>query len=749
MEDTKSPRPESGKGQQTDSQLDISEIGNEDFDALAANIESFYQKDGTVKTRLSYNWDRNHKMLDGDQWLVYDGDRETGGLWKRLTVSKANEFIPRPVTNYLFDGYQTLKSYILKNKPRSSVKPNTTNFKDRSAAKIADLCLEANWERLCEQENYEYAAACLLTYGTVFKKDFWDTSSAQTVKVPRMEMRPTTDPATGQIIGQAEHQVVDPETGEPQFDELPLGDVNTDVIEPYRIAMDPNAANLHKIKWIMEYSIQPLSYIREVYGKQGDGFTGKAEEVMEESALSGSLKRFHQLKNSSGIKNKNILEGASSNAGDSKIINSAVVKEFYEAPSQSYPKGRLIVVANSVVLYAGDSPYHGQEQGDWHPYSECRWEIVPGRFWGKSPLDAGAEIQKSINSIDAIITLNRKTMAIPQKLIPLGLGIAPGSWTGRPGQEILYRSGDGTKPEIIPGAGLDASVFQERAQRVDDLKTVMGNMDILKGDRPPGVNAASALNMLYEVGTGKLFPVLDRWKRMVEMSQKKQLKIIARYYKEPREQFIRMLKLKNSELSEQAIDKFIGTDLYDNCNVIVEAGSNIPKLQAAKQAALQEAAQAGVLGLEQPANRSEYQRQMGIVGFDNDIGPDQKRAEWENALLDNIDFSPDNKPIVLDVDNHEIHIDVLARRMKEPSFMDASSTVQQAFMAHYAEHQQAIMQKQHEADMQAMAAGQPTGQPQGGAPGPSTPHSVGSGAPMAVKKAMSSDMLKPGGPTGS
>jgi hypothetical protein len=733
----------------TDGQLDITDIENEDLDQLAQQIETFYKQDGAVKARLAYHWERNHKFLDGDQWVVFSGDRDTGGVWQRLTVSKNNEYIPRPVTNYIFDAYQTLKSYLIKNKPRSTVRPNTRAQKDKDAAKIADLVLETNWERLREADNYEYAASCLLTYGTVFKKSYWDTSSLQMAKVPRMEMQPSIDPMTGQAMGEHEVQAVDPLTGDPLFDEMPIGDVNTDIVEPQRIALDPLANDLHKIRWIMEYSIQPLSWIKETYAREADGYTGLVDTVKEETALSGSMDRFHALKNSSGVKNKG-FEGGGSDG--SRVLNSAVVKEYYERPCRKYPKGRMVVVANGVTLYAGESPYNGPDLGDWHPYSACRWEIVPGRFWGKSPLDSGCEIQKQINSIDAVIVLTRKTMAIPQKFIPAGSGIAPGSWTGRPGQEIHGRAVDGLIPSTIPAQGVDGSVFAEREQRVDDMKTVMGNMDILKGDRPPGVTAASALNLLYEVGTGKHYPSLDRWKLFVESDQKKQLKIVSRYYKEPREDFIRMLKAKNSELSEDSISKFIGSDLYDNCNVIVEAGSNIPKLQAAKQAALQEAAQAGVLGLEQPQNRAEYQRQMGITGFDNDIGPDQKRAEWICSLLDGVELNPDNAQYAmpLDVDNSDIHIDVLSRRMKEPSWMEASQAVQQAYMTYYKQVTEMKMEKEQAAQEQAMAAqmsgSAPPQQPNQGALGPQPLKSAGKGATSEMKNAMATDAMVPGSP---
>lgn len=717
--------------------LDLSDVDTDDLEKLSNQIETFYTQDSFVKAQLAWHWERNHLFLDGKQWVVFDGRQETGGIWRRLEPSRENEYIPRPVTNYIFDIYQTLKSYLIKNKPRSVVYPNTDTYRDKQSAKIATLCCEANWTRLREERNYEYAASVLVTYGTTFKKDYWDTTVLSMARIPRMEQTVGPD-------GPQETQAQDPTTGELLYDEVPLGDVNTAICEPYRMSLDPMATDIHNVRWIMEYTIQPLSWIKEMYGKdpeQNPGYTGLAEEVTAEKRLSASMRRFFDLKNSSGVKYGGIMEGGS--PSDVMIDNAAVVKEYYERPTQKNPKGRLFIVANNKTLYSGDSPYSGPEQGDWHPYSEARWELVPGRFWGKGPLDEACDIQRQVNSIDTVITLVRKTSAIPQKLIPMGMGIERGSWTGRPGQEVYYRDlGTGAKPEVIPSSDVGEGVWKEREQRLSDLKEVTGAIDILRGDRPPGVTAASALNMLYEVGTGKLFPVLDRWKNFVESSQKKQLRLISKFYREPRPEFIRLLKMKNNELSEEAINKFIGSDLYDNCNVIVEAGSNVPKLQSTKQAMLLEVAQTGALALNQPANRNEFLRQLGITGFDTDIGPDTKRAEWENDLMDNIENSPANKPVVLDADNDQIHIDIHNRRTKEPAFMALPMSVQTLYMQHVQAHEQSASKKQQAQRMQQAAQGmtpQPQEQPQGAPAGPKSGH----GAPTAVKNAMMGDSLTP------
>lgn len=703
--------------------LDISNIDSSELDQLAQTISLFYFNDTPVKSQLARQWERIHLMLDGKQWLQFDNTSPTGSQWNNITVSKSNEYIPRPVTNHMFDSYQTLKSYLIKNKPRSKVFPeNPTSYSDSISAQIATLCCEANWSRLKEQYNYETAAANLVMYGTVFKKSFWDTSSVSMVKVPKMITKTATDPMTQQPIPGSEIEVqdVDPVTGDPLFEELPLGDLSTTVLEPHRITIDPLAVNLHEAKWVMEVSIQTLEWIKETYQREGEGFTGLADQVVEEKNLNNSMRRWYALRNSSGAKEGGIAGGNNShNSVTTMVENSALVMEVYERPSKQYPKGRMVVVAGDKTLFVSDSPYEGPELGDWHPYSECRWEVFPGRFHGKGPMENAVELQKRVNTIDSLITLTRKTSAAPQKLIPMGCGITPGAWTGRPNQEIYYRAdGTGAKPETIPASGVDPSVFTERAQVVSDLKEITGAIDILRGDRPSGVNAASALSLLYEVGTGKLYPILDRWKCFVESDQRKQLMLIQKHYKEPRPDFIRLIKSLNKDLAETEINYFLGNDLNDHCNVVIEAGSNIPKLQAAHQSLLMQLAQMGMLNLNDPSNRVQFQKDLGITGYDADVEPDCKRARFENSVMDNIDETPANKPVVLAFDNHELHQLEHRTRMKSPTFLACSPAVQQAYMAHDQEHQKFIDMANLAMMHQQMAGIAPPGAP---GPAPSGP----------------------------
>lgn len=723
--------------------LDLS--ADDDLDQMASKIESHYKQDSAQKLSLSYNWEKNHLFLDGKQWLIFEGAKERGGTWTEFKPFPENSYIPQPVTNYIYDSYQTLKGYLLKNKPRITVTPNTQTYEDKTAAMIAELVSETNWARLNEDANYENAASVLISYGTVFKKSYWDNSFASSVKVPRMIDQPVIDPVTGQSTGQTSKvPAIDPLTGAPIFDRLPLGDLNTKVIEPWCISLDPLAMDLHEARWIMEASIRPLSWIKENFERDDPGFTNRVDEVKEEKTLPNSMRRMYQLKTTSGVKGFNGLASSSSGGSSEMIENAAVVKEYYERPSEKFPMGRTIVVANGVPLYGGPTFEDGEEQGDWHPYSECRWERVPGRFWGKSPLDDATEVQKHINSIDSIIILTRKTQAIPQRLEVEGM-IVNGQWTGQPGQRVKYRPGpNGEKPEIIPASGVDSQVWQERKQKVDDLKQITGAVDILKGDRPPGVTAASALALLFEVGTGKLFPVLDRWKNFTESDQKKQLKIVSKKYREPRPEFINMLVSKNSELTPELIRSFVGADLHDNCNVVIEASSSIPKLKAAEHALLLELQQTGALNLNDPQNRQEFLSRLGITGFDGEYNKDANRAKLENMQLNAIAQHPEKKPVVMPFDNHDIHLQILRDRMKEPSWMDLPQPVQQAYLDHENAHMSAKAEAQHQEMIQAAMMGQPPGPPAGSAPPagpPPEPIRKGPGIDRRTQQMLGSDLL--------
>ena len=136
----------------------------------------------------------------------------------------------------------------------------------------------------------------------------------------------------------------------------------------------------------------------------------------------------------------------------------------------------------------------------------------------------------------------------------------------------------------------------------------------------------------------------------------------------------------------------------------IEAGSSIPKSQAAQQQQLKELATTGVLGdiINNPVNKQKFLERLGVKGFDADFEADVKRAQWENEMLED---GMGGGAAVLPYENHTIHLQMHMNRMKEPSFMQLDPAIQQQFIQHVEVHnmyqqQQMMQQAQQNALMQ-------------------------------------------------
>lgn len=686
-------------------ELDLTDVKNQDkdIDEVASKIEAYYKQDIADKLLRAYTWDEAIRFYDGDQHIEYNASTSR---FQQVTITRNNDFIPRPITNYILPVVRTIVSQLTKQKPQGIVRPNSKDPKDIGSAKLGDLILDVKNEELREDEKNQEKAYWGVITGTAFKKIFWDESGRKTIKIPQYET--VTENETDEL-GQPVQQLN--ELGEPMMDmmgqpvyqtrqvekqigekEYPIGDVNSAIVTPFNIAFHLSARSPLELEWIMEYSIQKLDWIKKNYDKTEDGYTGKAKEVTEEKDLSVVMQLEYRLRTLTGRRSGGHYATGSSGYFDVK--NSAVLKEYYQKPNSEYPNGRMCVVANGKTLYDGDNPYWVEDIEDsWNPYVEWRFEIVPGRAWGKGLVEELIPTNRRINAIDSLIILNRRTMAIGQWLIPDGCGVPNGYINGRPGLNIPYRpvGANGAKPEKVQGTPLPQQVYQERDQAVEDIKRIGMTQDVLEGTNPTGVKTAYQLEQLQENALASLGSMFQRWEKSFEREETKKLLLISKKYKEPREDFGRKLKAMNKDITDIDIEMFMGEDLRDNVNVRIEPGSSIPRSKAAENALLREMVQGQVLDVvTNPVNKREFMDKLGIKGFDYQSSPDVKRAQWENSIIEagdinNLIVNPETQGTVLELDDHETHIIIHSARMKDPNITE---DMRIKYLNHIEEHLQ-------------------------------------------------------------
>lgn len=659
-----------------------------DFQEIGQIVNDAYHQSYGYLEQLGIQWEQNIRFYEGDQYIFYN---ETIKNYEIIPLTKFNDFIPRPVTNLLLPIEQTMTSLLTKTAPNATVAQNSCNEYDSLGAKLAERVKDAKWEMDNEVINHIMSAKIMQLVGTVFRKDYWDPTKGGVQVLPTLEGEKT----------------------------IPIGDTAVKIMSPFEIIPDKDNG-----LWFIETSLEPLWWIRAAYCKSGNGYTGVApEDIKEDKDFTTNMSIRYRLKSSTGMGGR----GVGTDSGGVK--GHAVLKIGYFAPTESHPKGGMVVFAGGKCLYCNDSPtYDPILESSWHPFSWTFWERHPFRFHGISLFENLVPLQKRINAIDALIILNRMLNVAPQWLIPRGCGIPEGYLNGSPGLQVWFNpvGTSGMVPQRLQGSNLASDVWKERQDLVTQMHMIAGDNEVIQGQRPEGVNTLGGLNLLLEQSYSKFSPLIKGWEKYIEDGQKKKLFLISRKYREERPGFTQRLQAMNKDNLEIEIKSFTGLMIGDNIDVKIESGSTIPKSQIALEQKMLELQGRGLLGdvspMGNPIANQQFLEEFGVAKFDSETNADVKKAKFVVSVLKGINegrAAPEDYPPLMVYDNVMIHKKVIEDAMKVPGFVDT----QQFFGKKYQEIMAAMPPP-----MPMLPPGMPG---PGGMPPPNLPH----GAPQVPQGA--------------
>lgn len=621
------------------------------YDEIAKLVTDCYNESKSALQEPLKDCQENTLMWEGKQYLEYNN---TINQYEPVEDNEYLDYLPQPTDNLLDPVVNTMVSLLTQNKPTADIVQNSDSSQDKNRAKLAAAIQDAKWAIDKEQQNYQFAAKIGCICKNVYRKDYWDTSGLQSVRVNLQN-----DDGTADIV------------------EVPLGDNAVKILTPFEVVPDiVNAIHdLDDGRFIMEAQIHNVKQIKYTYGKSKDGYTGEGNDIKpneDQTILSSYIES---------------LRGYGSN---NDIKDSAVVIECYTRPVQYAEQGLKIVVCNNKVLFIKESPYTEPDGTNWNPYTMWRYNPHIMKHFGKALLDDIVPIQKRYNSILALQVLNRQTMAIPQWLIPNGsLAADQGELTGEPGLNIEYDPVNEMRPTKLPGVGLHSSVYKEQEMCEQKIHRIAGDNEVMQGVRPTGVNTTSMYSMMLEQATTVHAPKTQAWEDFLARSQSKKLNLIRKEYREPRTTLINRVKALNATNREVEIDDlFTGQQLGNNIDVRIEAGSYLPRLKSAQRMNLMEAYQAGLLGdlspMTNPAGNKQYLEKAGIPHIPTAESEDVIKAEWENDLLrqgkvDDVKAFP--------IDNPVIHFNAIRKEVSRPEFLDSNSEeIVALFNKHAMEH---------------------------------------------------------------
>jgi hypothetical protein len=149
----------------------------------------------------------------------------------------------------------------------------------------------------------------------------------------------------------------------------------------------------------------------------------------------------------------------------------------------------IIVIANdSVVLKAATTPYLMEDR----PVVAFPWDIVPGRFWGRSVCEKGQVPQRVLDAelrarIDALAYVSAPMMGMDASKLPRGFQLSV-----KPGKSILTNGKPGDVLMPFHFGQLDQSTFTHSQQLDQMVQRATGSLDVISlaqragGDARPG-----------------------------------------------------------------------------------------------------------------------------------------------------------------------------------------------------------------------------------------------------------------------
>jgi len=675
-------------------------------DQMVAWTKGQFQSIRGARIQSERQWYLNLAFYFGKQNVALLRPQTNGmgvGTSTRLYVPPAPYYRARPVINRIRPTIRHELAQLTNNKPSASIVPASAEDKDMYAA----MAGEQVWENIYLDKKLKFvirrAVWWSLVCGTGFIKTWWDPT-----KGPIIQNEDGTTAKQGDIsiCSETPFHVLVPDFREEEIEEQPF------VIH----------AQSKSIDWV-KMNFDPKMQNTVIKNASED-----AANLIEESFL--NIVGAQQID-----KQKNVL-----------------VLEVWIKPG-AHPLFRegafFTMVGDQIVQGQEGLPYSHQQ----FPFSKID-HIPAGKFYATSSIEDLIPLQKEYNRTRGQIVEAKNRMAKPQLVAPRG-SVDASKITTEPGQVIFYTPGF-EPPKPLPLTPLPAYVIQEQDRIKLDWDDISGQHDVSKGQVPPGVTAATAISYLQERDESKLSPTFDSVEEAIEKTARHTMVYVKDYWTVER-----MVKVTGPDGSFDVM-AFKGSDLGENLDIRVEAGSALPVSKAAKQALLMDLMKMGFIA---PQQGLEQMDMGGLNKIYEKLQVDRKQAQRENMRMSKVteeilqeyntqalqtaqleqqmnppapeemDIDPitleatmpePSVPLIVPVntwDNHKVHIEYHNEYRKGQAFENLPDFVKELFEEHVQQHIAAMGIEQYTQNP-AMAAGLPPMPPQedgGGEGGNSNP----------------------------
>lgn len=535
--------------------------------------------------------------------------------------------------NLVLPTIQNRLARLCKNPPKYDVRPNSNAQDEKDAARLTLKVINNVWDQERINEKRIDIYMWMQQGGHAWGKVYWDPSRGK--QVP------------------AENSQVEYE-----------GDIGFDVCSPLEIYVDPLARNVQDAQWLIQAKVRKISYFRNQYGEQG-------ARVKQEGAWLTSIQNLIKINNMSS------KQGGGQFADEMK--DAAIEIAYYEKASKKYPNGRMIIIANGILLAYKDLPCG---EINFVKFDDIK---IGGKFFSESIITHIRPLQDQYNR-----NLRRKAEFLNKGLnlkfiAAKGHGLTEEALTDTT-EVVQYNNVPNCEmPKPVSTPQMPQYVYTDGEAIKGDIAEVSGLSEVSRGQLPSASIPAYGIQLLQEADETRLGIVTESNENSWADVGRLIAKYAARYYTGPR-----YLK-EAGQSNEYTVREFTGADMKDSFDVIVMKGSTLPNSKTLKRQDLLTAYREGLLG--DPADPTVRRKLVTSLEYGD------MSEMWEDQYVDDAQIKESVEEIEQGIpprihpdDNHQAHFDYKNRIRKTDKFLSYQPDVQIIFLQDLETHKQYLIE---------------------------------------------------------
>jgi hypothetical protein len=589
------------------------------------------------RTAQEGNWMTNYSYMLGFAGVVYD----TTLKQYRVTLQGGGLKRNRVNVNKILPTVQRRQARLCKNRPKYEVRPDASTEQAREQARLEQNLIEFYYDKEHLDEKRLRMTVGLQQCGHYFMGVNWDTEK-------------------GRLMGKDEQE----ENGEVKKAFEYEGDVSIDIISPFEMFVDPLATEIENAQWLVRAKVRKLDYFQVNFER--------GHLVKEEGAWLLSAQNEMRIQSLVG-------QGPSQTGTQQQEKNSALEIAYYEKRSKKHPNGRLIIVANGILLHDGELPV-----GEF-PFVKFDDIQIAGKFYSEAIVTHLRPIQDQFNRLLSKRTDWINKLVAGKYIAARGHAISQEAFTDQSG-EILYYDPvpNASEPHAMQIPMIPQYAYAEEDKLNNMFYDIAGDSDISRGILPAAGIPAIGMQLLLEQDETRIGATTEQHEHSLARLGKLLLMYLEKFAKTKR-----LMKIADPN-SVYDVTEWDGSKLKSDHDVIVSRGSLAPASRATHRNDIMNLYTSGLLG--DPNDPSVKSKVLSMLEFG------EISAVWSERALDEAQIRRTIKqieseeiPEVYESDNHVLHYQKKNEFRKSEKFDTLTDTSKSILLANMEEHLHYLM----------------------------------------------------------